>query len=558
MKTRNATSAIALATLAGFGPSTFAQQLPSAGSQLQSIPAPQPAVKAPPALRIEPRQASAPEPAAGGRITVVSLRITGARLFDEATLLAVTGFRSPTEAGMPELQAMAERIAAHYRKAGYFAAQAYLPAQDIQDGMVTIAVLEGRYGAVALRNNAGLSDRITQGALAGVNSGDVIATEPLETRLLTLSDLPGVNVRSTLSPGAEPGTSDLAVDLTPGRRVTGSVDADNGGNRYTGRYRLGATVNLNNPLGLGDVASVRVLTSGKGLQYGRLAYQLQAGRGQVGVGYSALEYKLGREFAPLQANGTARVASIYGRYPLLRSRNTNAYAQLEFNARTFRDRIDSIPVVTDKRTDVLMASLYGDHRDATGNGLSTWSVTLASGNLDIETPAARAADAAGARSQGRFSKLSFNATRLQNLGGPFSAYASLSGQAASRNLDVSEKMSLGGMNAVRAYPEGEAYADQGAMLTLEGRMLLGNTAWTAPGQVQLVAFIDAGTATRDRDNWAAGPNHRTLYGAGVGANWSLGGDFLARAYYARRLGNERATSEPDRSGRFWVQLVKFF
>ena len=30
--------------------------------------------------------------------------------------------------------------------------------------------------------------------------------------------------------------------------VTGSIEADNAGNYYTGRYRIGATVNLNNPL----------------------------------------------------------------------------------------------------------------------------------------------------------------------------------------------------------------------------------------------------------------------------------------------------------------------
>ncbi len=559
MKTRNAKSAITLTTLLLIGQSVLAQQLPSAGSQLQSIPAQPSADRPSPAFRIEQQPPSAvPVAGEGGRIAVTSLRISGARLYDENTLLAVTGFVARNDASLADLQVLADRITAHYRKAGYFAAQAYLPPQDVRDGAITIAVLEGRYGAVSLRNDAGLNERLVRNALTGVTSGDVIATEPLETRLLALSDLPGVNVRSSLAPGAEPGTSDLMVNVTPGRRVTGNVDADNGGNRYTGRYRLGATLNLNNPLGLGDVASLRLLTTGKGLQYARAAYQMQVGRGQVGIGYSALDYKLGREFAPLQANGTARVASIFGRYPLVRSRNNNVNAQLEYNARTFQDRVDSIPAVTDKKTDVVIASLYGDYRDALGSGMSAWSVSLASGNLDIETPAARAADAAGARSQGRFSKLSFSATRLQSLGGPFSAYASVNGQLASRNLDVSEKMPLGGMNAVRAYPEGEAYADQAAVITLEGRMLLGNAPAGLPGQVQLVAFVDAGTATRDRNAWAPGSNHRTLYGAGVGANWAVGGDFFARAFYARRLGSERATSEPDERGRIWVQLVKYF
>jgi hypothetical protein len=33
---------------------------------------------------------------------------------------------------------------------------------------------------------------------------------------------------------------------------------------------------------------------------------------------------------------------------------------------------------------------------------------------------------------------------------------------------------------------------------------------------------------------------------------------MVRAYYARKLGGEAAQSAPDRSGRFWIQAVKYF
>ena len=78
-----------------------------------------------------------------------------------------------------------------------------------------------------------------------------------------------------------------------------------------------------------------------------------------------------------------------------------------------------------------------------------------------------------------------------------------------------------------------------------------------PGHMQLVAFVDAGHATLNRNPWLAGDNHRTLSGAGVGVNWGDPGNFLVRAYYAFKLGSENAISAPDRSGRFWVQLVKY-
>jgi hypothetical protein len=201
------------------------------------------------------------------------------------------------------LRAMAARIADYYHKNGYFLAQAYLPAQDIQGGVVTIAVIDGQYGKVTLNNQSRVSDGLANNLLGGLNAGDAITSAALENRLLLLSDLPGVKVSSTLLPGASPGASDLVVNLTPGERISGSVDADNAGNRYTGQYRLGATVNWNEPTGLGDVASLRVLTAGAGLNYARGSYQLHAGKATVGVAYSYLHYALGREFDSLDAHG---------------------------------------------------------------------------------------------------------------------------------------------------------------------------------------------------------------------------------------------------------------
>ena len=541
------------------GHAALAQQPPSAGSQMQQIsPSPvQP--RAAPEIRIEPQVAPGGGASDQVKVTVRALQVTGARVYSEAELVALTGFRPGSELALSDLREMAARITAHYRANGYFVAQAYLPAQEVKDNVVTIAVSEGQYGAVTLHNASRLSDGLVRRHLDGLNSGDAIVVAPLENRLLLLSDLPGVNVKSTLVPGASPGTSDLIVDVTPGQRVSGSIDADNAGNRYTGEVRVGATVNVNNPLGLGDVASLRLLTSGSGLKYARASYQLQVGKAQVGVAYSQLDYSLGKEFASLQAHGTAKIGSIYGRYPLIRSRNNNLYVQLGYDAKTFQDRIDSVPSVTDKRSHVWITSLYGDHSDNLGaGGQSAFGLTLSSGTLDIETPQARAADAATAQSNGHFNKLSFNAMRVQSLGGPFSLYAGINGQLASKNLDVSEKMELGGMNAVRAYPEGEAYADEGYVLTLEGRMQLPNFSERLPGRMQLVGFVDTGSVRVNRNPWASGDNRRTLSGAGVGINWGDPGNFLVRAYYARKLGSEKALSSPDKSGRFWVQLIKYF
>jgi hemolysin activation/secretion protein len=110
---------------------------------------------------------------------------------------------------------------------------------------------------------------------------------------------------------------------------------------------------------------------------------------------------------------------------------------------------------------------------------------------------------------------------------------------------------------VRAYPEGEAYADEGYVLNLEARLLLPTPA-RLPGQMHLIGFVDTGTVRHNKEPWSGADNRRTLSGAGVGLSWADNNNFVVRAYYAHKLGNSAAVSAPDKGGRFWIQAVKYF
>ncbi|MDP1912902.1 ShlB/FhaC/HecB family hemolysin secretion/activation protein [Brevundimonas sp.] len=497
--------------------------------------------------------------AEGVRIRVDALRVSGATLFTEAELVAVANVTPGRDLTLPELRNAAARITRFYNDRGYVLAQAYLPAQDVVAGTVTIAVIEGRYGAIELRNQSGVSDAVATGVLSGLNSGGPVAIAPLERRLLLLSDIPGVAVHSTLSPGAEVGSSDLTVDLTRAPRIFGSLEADNAGNRYTGAYRFGGSVNFANLTGLGDLISLRLLASTEGLAFGRGAWQAPLGDATVGVAYTHMRYDLGREFEVLDAGGTADIFSAFASYPLIRSRNANLYALASFDAKYLSDEIGLVSQVSDKEIRALTVGARGDSRDGFGGGgwnTGSWSWT--SGELDIENPFERAADAATARTQGGFNKLQYAVSRLQTVSGPLSLYGSLRGQMATDNLDPSEKMELGGAYAVRAYPEGEAYGDEGYVATVEARLSLDQWTPSLPGRFQLIGFVDTGEVDFAHDPWLAGTNQARRSGIGAGVVWSGPDDLLVRVTYAHRLGDQIATSGPDDGGRVWFQIVKLF
>jgi hemolysin activation/secretion protein len=552
-------SGLAAAAVLAAGQSAFAQQPTNAGGQLQQIP---PAPERPstaPVFQVAPRPAAPETGPEGPRVRVDVLHVTGQTAFSEEDLIAASGFTPGSMLSLGELRGLAARISAFYNGRGYFLAQAYLPAQDVNAGTVTIAVVEGRYGEIRLENHTNLADRVARQRLAGLDAGDIVTSAPLERRLLLLSDIPGVAIRSTLTPGGTVGTSDLIVEVAPGRRVTGSVEADNAGNRYTGPYRIGGSINVNNPTGLGDMLSFRVLGSTSGLAYGRAAYQAPIGNLTLGIAYSHIRYDLGREFRSLDADGTADIAGVYASYPLIRSRDLNLYALAGVERQWFEDRIGIVSSVTHKRSDVLNLGLAGDsHDDVGGGGWNSFSAGLTIGSLDIRTPLDRAIDALTARSQGGFGRLQLSFARLQQVAGPFSLYGSIRGQIAFDNLDSSQKMELGGAYAVRAYPEGEAYGDQGYVATLEGRLALNQWTRGLPGQLQAIAFIDAGVVDYAQDPWFVGENRAYRSGVGAGLVWFAPHDLVLRATYAHRLRDVAPTSGPDQGGRFWFQVVKLF
>lgn len=552
----------ACASGAGFYPAARAQIAPDAGSILreQQKPALELPARPAPAIKLDEPARPALKPSTSVRFMLKGFRVTGATAFAEAELVALVQDATGREVSFSDLDQAAARISRYYRERGYMVARAYLPAQDIKDGVVEIAVIEGRLGKVNLNNPSRVRDSVARSYI-NVLPGAVVTESSIERRMLLLNDLPGVgDARATLSPGANVGESDLSVELAPAPFASGSVELDNFGNRFTGENRLTGKINLLSPLGFGDLLSAQLTRGFNGLEFGRLAYQVPVGGDglKMGGAYSSSDYRLGKSFSALNASGEAGTYTLNASYPFIRTRNFNLYAQAAYDWRDFQDRVSSAATVTDKSTRAASLTLSGDARDALlGGGITVFSLGYGSGRVNIETPAARAVDDVTARTHGHFDKWNINVLRLQSLGERLSVYFVFSGQKANKNLDSSEKFLLGGPNGVRAYPQGEASGDSGYVATAELRYTF--TLAAVPGVLQPFVFLDAGSVTINENPFIAGANNRHLSGGGVGLQWSSVNGFQVKLTIATRLGNQPSvSSDTDRHTRGWVQAIKYF
>lgn len=576
-------------------PFALAADIPNAGDTLRNIERKAPTTPPKPAeIHIEREEHPiAPYPAAVAKIKfpVQEVRIVGNTVFHRNELTALVKKYAKPDQTLAGLEAAAANITDFYRKRGYFVARAYLPAQEIKNGVVEIIVLEGRYGEITLNNNSRTQDAVLNNHIAKSQLGDIIDVRRLEHALLLIGDVSQVDeVLGVLRPGKEVGTSDLAIQVgtmppppaVPPPSVTapgapppeatpptvkpsikstslmqGSVSMDNYGTRVTGRNRVGVSAQLNSPSGYGDRLEGRILTSGRGQDYARLAYGLPVShRGlRLGLAYTNSRYQLGEEFSALEAYGQAVVWTVSATYPLIRSRRGNLFAEVSYDRKRLEDNVDATAASTEKNNNVLALGLSGDRSDAAG-GSTTFNIRVESGSLQIETPSAKAIDELTAQTNGSYTKYVFAVARNQPLTTNTRLFMSLSGQRATRNLDSVEKMSLGGPFGVRAYPVSEATGDDGLLATAEMRYELGQK--KLPGKLNLIGFFDAGKITINHTPYAAGENNRKLSGAGIGMTLVKPRDFEARLSYARKNGNSPNVSDKEKPAQSWLQFSKIF
>ena len=552
-----------LALLVAFPPLVAAQAgpaIPGAGTILQQVqPVTQPSRSSTGTDLTINREADVKLPP-GAPFLVNTIRITGNKKIATATLHALVAEGEGKNLTLVQIGALATRITEYYHSQGYPLARAIIPAQTIRAGIVEIQIIVARYGKINLDNRSRVSDPLLQATLSQLQIGEDIQQQGLDKTLLLLSDIPGVLVNAKLKPGDAVGTSDLEVSTRSGPAVSGNIGLDNYGNRFTGKSRISGSVNIIDPLNLkfSNVLRLSGLSSGGGLNYGRIAYEsVVNGQGtSLGGAYSMLRYRLGDSLASLNGNGTAQVGSLHAKHPFVRGRDANLYGQIQYDKLQLHDRIDILK--TDRHLDSWTLSLTGDARDTLlSGGVNTWNLGWTAGRVGFDNTEAQLRDANTAATRGGFSKLNANLTRLQSLGPNDGLYLTFSGQWASTNLDSSQKMSVGGPNSVRAYNAGAVSGDSGYLGTAEFRHDLGE-AWL--GRWQAVAFVDSANVTLNKNVWpgVTGANSATLSGAGVGVNWAGPNQSSARAYIAEPIGSTPVLVNAKKSTRAWMEIGKRF
>ena len=461
-------------------------------------------------------------------------------------------------------------VANLYREKGLLA-NVSVPQQEVQGGLVILDVSESKLANISIRDDvpeSSVSKHASDIVKANNNVGGFLELKSLEKTAILLSEIPGVKADIALKQGGNANETDVVVDIKPAKLYEGSLSADNTGSPSTGKQHVFGTLNFNGLANRGDVISLMTMKS-QGSELSKIAYSEPFGPygWRVGASSMAMNYHvITADLADLNVHGPSKGSGIEASGPLVKDKFGNINLQLTWDEKSFHNQI-ATGTYSNYSASVLGINLLGNVEDGLDGVNSTYGLSWISGKMNLNGSPNQAEDLAGPQTAGDFNKYKIMLKREQQLTKQTTFSTAYQGQWASKNLDSSEKFTLGGSQGVRAYGTNEASGSEGQLLNFELQHLnqiddvvVSKAIFYDIGKVKVNKHSDFSTAYR--------PNLYTLKGMGLWVGFNMRnkiGLVSGRLTWSKRIGENPAANSLglDQDGtlihdRWWLTLSQSF
>jgi hemolysin activation/secretion protein len=479
------------------------------------------------------------------RFTLGAVNIDGATVFSQQQLSPYFESYLATEVDQAKLAQMAEAITARYRRNGYLLSYAMVPSQNVEAGMVRLAVVEGRIDAVSVRG-AGPATAAIEAIAAPLVRGGPLKAAALERAMGLIRDFPGLTVSdiALMRSDVEGDLYTLKVTIAPDR-TRAFTYADNRGTGSIAHSRLYNSFVISSLAVQGDELRADLFAMPGGHSryvYGQLAGALPIGR--HGLRFSA-SIARGNQYLHSDEHFDGQSDSVTAQlsYPFLRSR------ALTLSGKTSLTDWRSVGTQSGTRhlRDRLRVARLGIEFSNEGKTRFQGELMLSQGlgfrgMTEVGDPLASRPDASG-----KFTKIAFGAQLARALTDRVTVRATAAAQYSNRPLLSAEEFSLGGNRLGRAFDFNAETGDRGLAGGLEVSYRLGNPQRAG---VELFGFTDAG-ATKNLKSALAPGEKDSLASVGLGTRFSL-----ARSTVSVEAG--LPISDDHKKPRLFVSLFRSF
>ena len=443
------------------------------------------------------------------KVLVKDFKIDGNKRYNDELLLSLINENINKELDYNALLNVTTSLSNYYRSQGYLAT-AYLPPQDIKNGVVNIKITEAILGKITFNVDEGQKlniskEKIRLKILYKVEDGGGLNISQLDKNIRNFNRTPGINAIAQLEEGKKFGETDVIVTASNTKTISGSSLADNTGSRSSGTGKITNTINMDGLFNLGERFSFTNVATGNNFIDGKQSEESNyyAMSTSFPMGYngmqgtlrlSKMEYKLSAPFDSTIPSGYSTEYNFTLTRPLIEklSKNLNATFLISRN-----DYVNNLSTGNNSNKDMTKATMnFGyDFTDTKlGGGVNYGLFGFTLGKLDVSDNSANfITDQAGADNNGRNLKAIFNYNRLQKITDKTNMLLKFNGQLAADNLDGAEQLTLGGPSGVRAYASSEGAGDAGFVTGIELKRSFFNLPTTL--------FYDYGKIRLHKDKW---------------------------------------------------------
>ena len=520
------------------GASRFQSDLERKKAALQSK-----GVKAP-KIEMEEQKPAAP-PVSGASFILRDIKITGMTIFNPDDFKPLYQKYIDKEITFKEVSDIVDQIKSKYKEKGYLTTNVYVPEQQILGGVIEIRVVEGKMGRLLIEGNKWFTKNIIEKYLHA-KKNEILNILTLQKDLLRLNQNPDLEVKTVITAGEEPQTSDIILKVQDKFPYHVGTSVDDQGTRLSGKYRASVSGRSTNLTANNDFffynSVVSADSSGDFFTY---VIPMDTRGTKFGFDFSYFTSKVGREFRGFDIVGNSwyYIPHVTGEIYLSEALQVSADAGLRIES---IKKLQGSKITVNEQLRIPYYKLDMSRMDSfLGGGQTTFSPEISFGTGDF-LGASRENQLKSSRlgTDGYYFKYVHSLRRVQRM--PWESYMLLRHQfqGASHTLPSSEQFQLGGESTVRGYPEGDYLCDIGALVSAD---------WVFPtyfipkeyklpydetplrNEIQPVIFADMGGGYI-KTKMVSEKGCKFLMGVGGGVRINFYNKFIARIEFAQAIG----------------------
>lgn len=474
------------------------------------------------------------------KVRVSSFNLEGNTVFSDEELAPLVAPYENREITFEDLQEVRDRLTKYYIANGYRTSGARIPDQKVEDGVITIEIVEGRLTDITVSGNDWLRTGYVKSRLErGTDPDDPVNVHHLQGLLKLLKQDPLIdNVNAELRPGLSLGEAGLNVAVDEARPYYLAIGFNNHQSPSIGAYRWEIRAGLLNLTGWGDSLEAEYGIT-EGLDDYSVRYALPVTRWDTTLsgGVDRSESKVVADpFGPLDIRSETDTWHVALRHPVYRTVSRELALSLQFENRQGETSLlgegfsFSEGVPPDGESEIAVIRFGQEWIDRTLSQVIAARSTFSFG-LDAMGATAHVGD----RPDGQFFTWLGQFQWLRRLG-------FLESQTLFRvDLRLSddpllpmEKFAIGGADTVRGYRENQITTDGGVVASLEWRVPVVQlrvpkiSSRPTDGWLRVCPFVDVGSGWNVEE---ADPDPDTLLGTGFGLRWDLREGVYARIYW---------------------------